>query len=456
MITRIIGIDLGVTAQHQAVVLDPATGKTLTEPWKFTPTPKALDRLLQRACQGVTGDVHLVAVLEATGMAWYPVGVYLHDRGVTVYRINGRMTQDLRRVYARHAGSDRIDCRVLAGLYQVVSTKLIPWTPPTGELLALQRACREFARWREMDIAIQNRLTAYDHWAWGGLKRLIPTPARSWMRRHWYDPWLVRAVGVDALAAAWQAMAPRQPADVTWIPRWVRRAQEITTVYGTPERVGYPQLQATLQRELALRDQTWAARRRLSEQHIQPVYRRLHPERWLETIHGIGPDSAAIYMAFIQDIHRFPSAAQFRSWCGIIPFSKQSGFGEAKGLRMTQAGPNLIKATLYLNAGVARRYDPDLAALYYRQMVDYGKHHTQAVCACASHLASRIYAILQEERPYQLRDREGRSISPAEGQHICRAQYRVPEKIRQRNRVRARRAAVNQRTEQRFAQHLAS
>lgn len=453
MITRIIGIDLGITAQHQAVVLDPATSKFLTAPWRFSPTPKSLERLLRRARKGAAADVQLIAILEATGMAWYPVGVYLHDRGVTVYRINGQMTKAMRRVYAQHASSDRIDCRVLAHLYQVVISKLPSWRPPTGEQLALQRACREFARWRKLDIAIQNRLTAYDHWAWGGLRRLIPAAARTWMWQNWYDPWHVQAAGVDALTAAWQAMSPQQPAAVRWIRKWVRRAHQITTLYATPARVGYPQLQATIQRNLALLAQSRAARQQLSAQQIQPVYQRLYPQRWLETIHGIGKDSAAIYMAFIQDIDRFRTAAQFRSWCGIVPFSKQSGYGEAKGLRITQAGPNLIKATLYLNASVTRQYDPDLAALYYRQMVDYGKHHTQATCACASHLASRIYAILKQQRAYQLRDRNGNPISPTEGQHICRTQYRVPEKIRRRNRVRARRAEKNQRTEQRFNQH---
>ena len=72
---------------------------------------------------------------------------------------------------------------------------------------------------------------------------------------------------------------------------------------------------------------------------------------------------------------------------------------EAKGLRITQAGPNLIKATLYLNAEVARQWDVQMAAIYHKQMVEYGKHHNQAVCACASHLASRILRHLETATP---------------------------------------------------------
>ncbi|MEA3396051.1 MAG: IS110 family transposase [Chloroflexota bacterium] len=452
MYTRIIGIDLGVTAQHQAVVLDPATGQFIGRSWRFSSTPAALQRLIQRARQGLTGEVRLIAILEATGMAWYPVGGYLHDQGVTVYRVNGRQTKDLRQVYHRHASSDRIDCRVLTHLYQVAAERLTPWQPPSGQQLALQRACREFDRWRQLDVAIQNRLTSYDQWAWRSLTPLIPAEAQDWMRRYWYDPWQVAATALTTLTAAWQAAAPKQPADLAWIPAWIKRAQELTRLYGSPERVGYADLQLTLQRNLTLQQQSRLAQEELKQQLILPLYRQLYPDCYLETIYGIGALSAAIYLAFIQDIARFRTCAQLRSWCGLIPGSQQSGQAEAKGLRITQTGPNLIKATLYQNAEVARQWDVQFAALYYRQMVDYGKHHTQAVCACASHLSSRIYTILKEQRPYELRDLQGQPISVQQSRQLCLTQFHVPEKVRRRKRVRDRRARANQRSERRFRQ----
>lgn len=449
MSTRVLGIDLGVTAPHKAIVLDPASDTFIGKAWSFRPFPAELARLLQRARQGSRTPVELVAVLEATGMAWYPVGVYLHDHGVRVYRINGRQTRALRKVLQRYAGSDRIDCRVLAQLYPLLQAQWSRWIPPSGDQLALQRACREFARWRDLDVAIQNRLEAYDQWAWNGLTPLVPAAARDWVRHHWYDPWRVQAAGVAALTAAWQAAFAEPPADADWIPAWVTRAHQMTQLYGSPHRVGYPELEATIARNLALLAQARAARAHLSQTRIQPLYRQLYPD-WLESIYGIGAASAAIYNAFIMDISRFPSSAHFRSWCGIVPGSHQSGTAEAKGLSITHAGPDLIKATLYLNADVARQWDVQFAALYYRQMVKYGKHHTLAVCACASHLASRIYAVLQQQRPYQLRDLEGEPITVQQSRQLCLTQFRVPDAVRQRNNVRARRQRRELRTEQRF------
>ena len=447
---RIIGIDLAVSASHKAIILDPASNKFIGKQITFRPRPVELDRLLAKSKAGAAEPVELVAVMEATGMAWYPVGVYLHQRGVKVYRVNGRQTKNLRQVYWQHAGSDRIDSRVLAHLYQVAPDRLNPWQPPSGKVLALQRSCREFARWRETDVAIQNRLKAYDHWAWNGLTKLVPTAAWRWVRRNWYNPWRVQQAGLAQLQAAWLVTNPDKTVDTDWIAGWIDRAEEMTCLYGSETMVGYDALQETIARNLDLLTQSEQAQRQLSKQEIQPRYQQLFPERWLETIPGIGADSAAIYMAFIQSIDRFPSIEQFRKWSGMVPKSHQSGQAESKGLSITQAGPNIVKATLYLNAQVARQWDAQMAAIYHTQMVSYGKHHTQAVCACASHLASRIYALLTKQHAYQLRDPDNQPITPELSRELCLTRYRVPDEVRQRNNVRHRRRQTETRTEQRF------
>lgn len=450
MQTRIIGVDLAVTAAHKAIVLDPATDTYLGQPRSFHAHPQEMDRIWRWAHQGIRGPARVVVICEATGMAWYPVCVYFSRLGATVYRVHGRKTRDMRQVLQRHAGSDRIDCRALAKLYTVAGKRLVPWRGVTGDQLALQRACREAYRWREVDVAVQNRITSYDQWAWGGLRKLIPGEARDWMRQTWYDPWRVQEAGYAALAAAWQQAAPTEPTDVDWIPRWIARAAEMTALYGSPDLVGYPDLQAHMQREVARRRQAQQAHHDLHQTLILPLYRQLFPACPLESMQGVGASSAAVYMAFIQDITRFPSLERFQSWTGMVPGSHQSGDFEAKHMSLTQAGPNLVKATLYLDANVARQWDVQFAALYYRQMVEYGKHHIQALCACASHLAARIYTLLTEQRPYELRDLQQRPISAAQSRQLCLTTYKVPEEVRRRTRVRNRKARAQQRVEQRF------
>ncbi|OQY25996.1 MAG: hypothetical protein B6I38_11925 [Anaerolineaceae bacterium 4572_5.1] len=396
---RITGIDLAVTAAHKAVILDPVSNQFIGKQISFRAKPAELDRLLARAKSGVKEPVELVAMMEATGMAWYPVGVYLHQRGVKVYRVNGRQTKDLRKVYWKHAGSDR---------------------------------------------------KSYDHWAWGGLSKLIPAQAQNWMRRNWYDPWRVQQAGAQYLQEAWATANPDKIVETNWIAKWLARAAEMTCLFGSETMVGYDDLQGTIGRNLDLQAQGQAAQSRLSKEEIQPRYQSLFPERRLETITGIGADSAAIYMAFIQFIDRFPTIAQFRKWTGMVPGSHQSGHFESKGMSLTQAGPNIVKATLYINAQVARQWDAQMAAIYHTQMVTYGKHHTQAVCACASHLASRIYAVLTQKRDYQLRDPDGNPITREESRRLCLTRYHVPEEIRRRNSVRHRRKQAQTQVEQSY------
>ena len=89
------------------------------------------------------------------------------------------MTKDLRRVRTPHARSDRIDCQVLANLYNTYPEQLDRLYLPSGAELTLQRACRAFARRRTVIAAIDNRLTAYDNWAWQGLSHLVPARPSS-------------------------------------------------------------------------------------------------------------------------------------------------------------------------------------------------------------------------------------------------------------------------------------
>ena len=116
---RIIGIDLAVSAKHKAVILDPASNEFIGKQLSFRARPADLDRLLKQAQKDAPEDVVLIAILEATGMAWYPVVAYLQRHGVLVYRVHGQKTKDLRRVMWKHAGSDLIDSRVLTRLYAI-------------------------------------------------------------------------------------------------------------------------------------------------------------------------------------------------------------------------------------------------------------------------------------------------------------------------------------------------
>jgi transposase len=450
---RTIGIDLALTSAHKAVVAD-AQGHCLTPVLTFTTSPTDLERLLARARDGAP-DTPLQVVMEPTGMAWFPIAVFFARHQVPTYLVNSQEVADLRRYYQRHAKSDRIDARVLVRLPLVNPDKLHRLHLSSATTLACQRACKQLDRLDGQIVALKNRIEALDRFAWPGLEPQIFAapfaPAARWFRRYWYDPRSVVHTGAEAIQRAWQASGVAPDDQGTWTGHLVRLAREVLALYGEDS----PYLDfAELQSEV-LRDQDWLER--LEEQHhqlrmavVRPLYRQIHPSRVLETLKGVGQDGAAVYVSFIGDVERFDSLRAFRGWSGLVPASAQSGGSEAKGQHITQAGPDLVKKYAFLDAESARQWDPQIAALYYTQMVQRGKHHNQAVCACATHLLDRVLTVLRTGQPYELRDVDGTPVSVAEARAIVLERYQVPAEVRRRTTRRQRQWRKDQRAEQRY------
>ena len=104
---RLLGIDLGITSAHTAVVVD-GTGRVRARR-RARPTVASFTALEAAALDTAESGTHLVVVVEPTGPAWLPVAVFFGRRGHTVLRVSSAKAADLRRFLARHAKSNGID-----------------------------------------------------------------------------------------------------------------------------------------------------------------------------------------------------------------------------------------------------------------------------------------------------------------------------------------------------------
>jgi transposase len=445
-----IGIDLGAKGEHKAIVVD-ERGRYVSHLIQFRTEPASLQRLLEAANRD-NSDGQLQAVMEPTGMAWFPVAVFLIRQGVTVYLVNSQQVADLCRHYRKHAKSDRIDTRVLAKLPLIAAEKLHHLELAGAQALALQRGCKQLDRLLKQHTACKNRLIALDRFAWPGLEETVFanrfSPAARWFRRHWYNPMQVRQAGDEAIRQAWQAsgLDPADPGE--WVVPLMRLAEQVVALYGEEGTyLDYELLQAEAAREQDYLAFVEEMHHRLKLKTVRPLYRQLHPSRHLETIPGVGQEGAAVYASYIGNPQRFSSLPAHRGWSGMVPNSKQSADSQASGLKITQAGPGLIKKFAYLDAEAARQRDPQIAALYYDQMVHYGKHHVQAICTCSAHLLDRVLVVLREERPYELRNVDGTPLSKERTRDIIAEHYTVPEEVRRRNNKRTRQERAEKRAE---------
>ncbi len=319
-------------------------------------------------------------VMEATDINWYPVSVYFSRQLATVHVVNPRMAADLARFYKRHARSDRLSAKVLARLPLVSPESVYPLVLSGADYLTLQRACKELDRLTVQISAYKNRLQAIDRLGWPGLKSRVfrdsASPLTRWFRTHFYDPRLVVEAGVAGLCQAWRT-AQVYNEDEGWIEPLVVLAEELLDLYGDQgSYLDYAALAGEVDREQRRLAKVEADAHDLRLRVTRPRYRQLHPSRNLETMRGVGQDGAAVYIGFVGNPDRFASNRAFRGWSGMTPCSRQSGESESKGLRISKAGPNLVKKYAYLDADAARQRDPQIAAIYYDQMVRKGKHHT--------------------------------------------------------------------------------
>ncbi len=122
----------------------------------------------------------------------------------------------------------------------------------------------------------------------------------------------------------------------------------------------------------------------------------------LTSIPGIGLATGAAILAEIGDIQRFDSVEKLVAYAGIDPSVYQTGQFQATQAHMSKRGSPYLRQALWQAASMAIRFDPDLQA-YYQARREQGKPHGVILGAICRKLLARIFVILKEQRPYQIR-----------------------------------------------------
>ncbi len=114
--------------------------------------------------------------------------------------------------------------------------------------------------------------------------------------------------------------------------------------------------------------------------------------RRLQTIPGIGPYVGASLIGEIQDMHKFTTTKALTAFAGLDPKIRQSGKSLNSTGRLTKRGSSYLRRSIFIAANVARRYDPNMKAIYDKKRAE-GKSYKVATIVVARKLLSITRAI---------------------------------------------------------------
>ncbi len=431
----LVGIDLAQKGRHHLAIrwADGTTDPTVrTLGWD----PVEWERFAEEIESHRTEvDERIQVLMEPTGTAWVTVGQWVARRGWEAYLVKRLMVSDLRKFFQHHGKNDRVDAWTLAQIPLLHPTAPMRVTFDHPTIQALVRWTKRQHHLGRQITRLSQAIQAKAEACVPGISQRFPnlaTRTAAYVYTEALHPFEAIARGRDALATALHEAGDtfaKRSMDGVVDHLW-QLLERARALYGNAEAIDWDARIAEVQAD-------WEILTLLRRQHAEAVkavrrsYETLDPDRTLESIYGVGRQGAPVFTAALAS-HDFPTAKKFRGYTGLIPRVKESGVTTSRGQRATKAGPRWLKAHRYLAAETARRFDPQLAALYYRERVEKGHVHTQAVVTVATHLADRIWKVYQTGKRYELRDLDGQPITAGEARALIAAHWTVPERVRRR------------------------
>ena len=384
-----IGIDVA-KHHHDALGLDD-DGKVVLPHFRFSNTRDGVQQLVMRL-DSLRGPVHLA--MESTGHYWIPLYEYLVSRGYSVAVFNPLQIKTYRQIGIRKAKTDRIDSYYIADFLRTRSVEAMP------VLSSTHRQMRHLARFR---FALTDRRSGLRRRAHVILDHVFPEYPALFAR-----PFDTTSRKLLHQAVTAQEFAAWPLADLAATIHKASRgrlgqekAQGILAAAQTS--LGIPSLHRVAKLEMSC----LLAQMDLLDQLVAKVDDLLadllaSEEQYLTTIPGVSAVLAATILGEIGCVHRFPSLKSLVAFAGLDPTVYQSGHFQATRCGLSKRGSPYLRRAIWLAATSARLHNPDLAAFYQRKRKQ-GKHHSTIMGAVCHRLLARIYVLLKEQRPFEVR-----------------------------------------------------
>jgi transposase len=393
---RFVGIDVALR-EHRVALLDhegEAVGKSFT----VGATTDGVTTLLQTLQARGATPAQSVVGLEATGHLWENLEAALVGAGYRVLVLNPVQTRRYRDLVRRKAKTDDIDAHVVAGLLRSGAAQQS--YVPDAEIQSLRELARLRARLMsdrqdylrqliaQLDVVLPEHRTA--------LGDLLTARARGILAQFPTAPHLAQA-SPRAIRRAAQAAGTR---GFSLDEATAVRAAARHSLYSGKAAEARAHVVRTLVSQLERLTAAIDDLDRVATALLPPSPPGTGPSdaELLQTIPGIGPQTAATLLGELGTLARFIDARALVAYVGFYPVITESG--DRVGIpRLSAVGSRIARHALYLAAVNAVRRSAEWRTIYLRKRAQ-GKRAKQALIVVAVKLLHTAYAMLKHRRPY--------------------------------------------------------
>jgi len=383
------GID--IAKRKHAIAIVNEQGQLTQRPFTIENTRAGFDQLLQ-VLAALDGPV--LIGLEATGHYWWALYDDLTQHAYPVVVLNALQVHAFRKSGLRKVKSDRTDAVWISEFLRFSRPE--PAKPTTTVFLQL----KDLSRFR---YHLSDQIGDSKRKLLSVLDRVFPEYETLFS-----SVFLTSSRQLLARAASAQELAAFDLRELTDLLQ--------TTSRGRFNHAKAEALQTLAQQSVGVRFLADAAQLEVrcllaqidlleeQRQRIDDALAQLMDQvpQHLTSIPGVGPATGAALLAEIGDIQRFDAPEKLVAYAGIDATVYQTGQFEARRMHMSKRGSPYLRHALWQAASMAILHDPELRAYYDRKRQE-GKAHGTALGAICRKLITRVYIVLKEDRPYEVR-----------------------------------------------------
>jgi transposase len=383
------GID--IAKRKHAIARANDQGQLTQRPFTIENTRAGFDQLLQ-VLAALDGPV--LIGLEATGHYWWALYDDLTQHAYPVVVLNALQVHAFRKSGLRKVKSDRTDAVWISEFLRFSRPE--PAKPTTTVFLPL----KDLSRFR---YHLSDQIGDSKRKLLSVLDRVFPE-----YETRFSSVFLTSSRQLLARAASAQELAAFDLHELTDLLQSTSRgrfnhakAEALQTLAQQSVGVRFLADAAQLEVRCLLAQIDWLEEQR---QRVDDALAQLMDQvpQHLTSIPGVGPATGAALLAEIGDIQRFDAPEKLVAYAGIDATVYQTGQFEARRRHMSKRGSPYLRHALWQAASMAILHDAELRAYDDRKRQE-GKAPGTALGAICRKLITRVYLVLKEDRPYEVR-----------------------------------------------------